>query len=53
MKNLSIPLWKARRDDQDEHIICHIWSTEEKFSMDTTEKTLEDPRSIIHYKTRD
>jgi len=29
VKNLSTPLWRARQDDQDGHIICHIWSTRE------------------------
>jgi hypothetical protein len=30
VKNLSTPLQRARQDDRDGHIICHIWSTEEK-----------------------
>jgi hypothetical protein len=30
VKNLSTPLRRARRDDRDGHIICHIWSTGEK-----------------------
>ena len=30
VKNLSTPLWRAHQDDQDRHIICHIWSTGEK-----------------------
>jgi hypothetical protein len=30
VKNLSTPLRRACRDDQDRHIICHIWSTGEE-----------------------
>jgi hypothetical protein len=30
VKNLSTPLRRARRDDQDGHITCHIWSTGEE-----------------------
>jgi hypothetical protein len=47
VKNLSTPLRRAHRDDQDEHIICDIWSTGEKSSINTTRRTLEDPRTII------
>jgi hypothetical protein len=30
VKNLSTPLRRARRDDRDGHIICHIWSAGEE-----------------------
>jgi hypothetical protein len=30
VENLSTPLLGACRDDQDGHIICHIWSTKEE-----------------------
>jgi hypothetical protein len=30
VKNLSTPLWRACRDNQDGYIICHIWSTGEE-----------------------
>jgi hypothetical protein len=30
VKNLSTPLERACRDDQDGHTICHIWRTREE-----------------------
>jgi hypothetical protein len=47
VKNLSTPLRRARRDDRDGHIICHIWSTGEEVLDKYDSKTLEDPRTII------
>jgi hypothetical protein len=47
VKNLSTPLQKAHRDDRDGYIIWHIWSIGEKVLDGMTQKTLEDPRTII------
>jgi hypothetical protein len=44
VNNLSTPLWRACQDDQDGHIICHIWSTGEEVPDGYD---LEDFRTII------